>query len=109
MSEMQCSSPGSLAERPFSGSVKWIGNATSRLLKYVLLYNLCTYSEGGAALRSDSDLPALYAIESKLNLSQEEKRETQPICFALTSSSGQCNSGGMRWCHTCCHRGTCSH
>src|SRR5215216_2154720 len=35
--------------------------------KYVLLYNLLTYSEGGDSLRFSSDLPALYVIESKLN------------------------------------------
>src|SRR5215211_182928 len=35
--------------------------------KYVLLYNLLTYSEGGDLPRFNSDLPALYVIESKLN------------------------------------------
>ena len=73
MSEMPCSGPRFMAERPFPGSVKWIGYATSCLLKYVLLYNLSTYSEGGALPGFNSDLPALYVIESKLNFSQEEK------------------------------------
>jgi hypothetical protein len=36
-------------------------------------------------------------IESNLNFSQEEKRETQPICFTLTVCSGKHASGGLWW------------
>src|SRR6185436_10791160 len=108
MSQLQYEGSRLVAQRPLQSSVKRIGYATPCLLNFFLLYNLFTYSEGGALSRFNSDLPALYVIESKLNFSQEEKRETQPICFAVTSGSGKCSSCGMRWCCTC-YRSTGTH
>src|SRR3972149_10396982 len=98
MSEVQCSSSRLVAGRPLQSSVKRIGYATPCLLRYILLYNLSTYSEGGAPPRFSSDLPAPYVIESKLNFSQEEKRETQPFCFTITARACQHGIGSLRWC-----------
>ena len=67
------------------------------LSNFFLLYNLFHQFGRRCAATKYFRFPSLHVIESNLNFSQEEKRETQPICLVVASGSCQCGPRRLRW------------